>query len=101
MTELRGVRIGNNNKNIPDKTTLEIKNSFGSLDVKLKFPGQSHFTEFKGLKIQDGILNIPIKLAFLSYSSKTSREKQFVQNLSNDLWRWHYVLVGQTKSSFW
>jgi hypothetical protein len=86
--EIHYITIGGKERRIPKGTIAHLKKSLteGCADVELKFPGQSNFTKYKNIKIENGILNIPAKLVFLSYSTKTNAEKKFVQKLSDLLW---------------
>ncbi len=51
----------------------------GTVTIRMQLPGQEAWTEYPNLQIHNGTVELPVRLAFLSYAKEDAR---FVQNLA-------------------
>ena len=81
--ELKNI-VTEGRKDVPQGTTLAV--GLGSLPgtvaVRVQLPGQSAWTLYPDLEIQDGKVTLPVKLAFLSHARE---DANFVRDLSSRL----------------
>ena len=73
-------------KKLPGGTALETRlgSTPGTLRTKLKLPGQKDYSDLGDLIIVDGVLELPVKLLFLSYAKEDSNQ---VQEIADRLWQ--------------
>lgn len=80
-----GVR-NHSKKKLPDGLEMEIFNNGkpGHLDVRYKIPGSSNFVDLGELRLNDGFIELPITLVFLSYpKEEKDAVKTIMQKLHN------------------
>jgi len=66
----------------------------GTARVRLKLPGQRKFSDLGDLPISNGIIELPVKLLFLSYARE---DRTKVQRLANKLWQDGFLTWMDTK----
>jgi len=87
MTDFLHTIKTSGNKAIPHETQLQIKlgSNPGTVDVKIKLPGQKEFSDLGELPVKNGVLELPVKLVFLSYAREDqTRVKEISEALSQD-----------------
>jgi hypothetical protein len=72
-------------KDLPDQTVLRIRlgRSPGTVTAELRLPGQKSPAVFRDLRIERGVLTLPVPLVFLCYASE---DWAAVSDLSQQLW---------------
>ncbi len=71
-------------KRMPLGTKIEIQPSEleNHVDVRVLLPGNKEFNQFKNLKVENNVVDIPLKLIFLCHAKE---DKGFVNELNNKL----------------
>src|SRR5687767_4686867 len=84
-TDLNTIRTAGK-KEVPGGTMLELRvgSKKATVSVRIKLPGQKDFSNYTDLPIIDGVLELPVKLIFLSYAREDQR---IVQEIADKLWQ--------------
>jgi hypothetical protein len=72
-------------KKVPNGTKLELRLGArpGTVHVSIQFPGQRRASDLGDVEIVDGVVELPVKLLFLSYAHEDQRT---VEAIADQLW---------------
>jgi hypothetical protein len=81
--ELKNI-VTKGRKDVPQATILAVTLGLlpGTVTIRVQLPGQEAWREYPNLQIHNGSVELPVRLAFLSYAKEDAR---FVQTLSTRL----------------
>jgi hypothetical protein len=76
--------ITSGQKEVPEETLLELRigSRPGTVSIKVKLPGQDGWKLYPDLEIREGVVELPVKLAFLSHAKE---DAAFVGDLRQTL----------------
>lgn len=78
--ELKNI-VTQGHKDVPQATMLAVRLGRlpGTVTIRVQLPGQEAWTEYPDLQIHNGTVELPVRLAFLSYAKE---DAGFVQTLA-------------------
>lgn len=84
MTDLDSIRT-KGKKEVPGGTVAELRlgTKPGTVSISIRLPGQKKESKFLNLPINDGIVELPIPLVFISYALE---DKEYVRKIADNIW---------------
>ena len=73
-------------KEVPSGTKIELRlgSLSGTVRVSIQLPGQKHPSDLGDIQVVDGVVELPVKLLFISYACEDQSD---VEALADQLWQ--------------